>query len=822
MADMNKKRYWIIRKLYLSALFKAKTRVFKAADTIETFWEYHSFRRMIMRNILSGVIKCAVLAIVMLFLDSFLCRTIQHFGVIGFPIVERSILVDVIIGSIGVAGVILGLYCSNISSIYSTRYANAPEKIAIAFQFDRLTRKCMSSIISFIIFGFLVVVESLLGLNISWATVIVVVIWAIYVLVSYSLAGNRVYQLSDIYRLAYDSYRALYRIINKDLKQTFFSSDINFQKYYLKEAEKKIDLLRAIHTYGKNENRGDNTTMVEFISKNFFLIDEYWKRKKTIGKSSLWFRGEQKYKRWHLSNSTETTIALRTGTVLGPKSEQNYWWFEDEIMSINRSCFELLMEKRDYASIYTCLMSVIKLSKTAVSNKEVHYYYEQVNWLKALVGKHLPSVSDSDETKKAFAGVVELITLLYLTLILDSTKYYQDFNIEEIARRVVTALDNGRSLKASPLLSGSNYGDFYQKILTEISVESYRITPTWVIYQHVAKDEYDYLNGLIDAIREGIDQLFTLGETFLETKLLLEACIIISRFYEFESKLTRLIDIVQIREEELRNLQIDKELKWDDFLLGALKETNDSWKRSVPELLLKSSCEFALINWENQEEYPDFLGESYNHICEDAVDSIVNNNIIQFEQDYTNLSRLMLLYQEYIRTDFLKEIDKYRSEYVYYMYTAPIIEWAQIGGLAILWGEFGSDKTWQEKVDSGAKLIFMKSGEVTELAERAIEFIQNRNKFMLGIGSRDILETEWNIRVANAIMEHWQCETEYEMHGVSLKTRSPLLKAFCSNFIDMGFMSDPSEVFWVLCVNPLLPKEKQFRTRFSWEDKINE
>ena len=41
----------------------------------------------------------------------------------------------------------------------------------------------------------------------------------------------------------------------------------------------------------------------------------------------------------------------------------------------------------------------------------------------------------------------------------------------------------------------------------------------------------------------------------------------------------------------------------------------------------------------------------------------------------------MLLYQEYIRTDFIKNKDLYRVEYAYYMFTSPIVEWAQIGGL---------------------------------------------------------------------------------------------------------------------------------------------
>lgn len=821
MANMNKKGYWKARKLIKTILFRIKVFLFRIVDMVESFWEYHPFRRMILRSILSGGIIALILAICVLLLDSLSFRILPCFGIEDILTVDPSIFVDVVIGSIGVAGVILGLYCANVSSIYSTRYANAPEKLAIAFQFDRLTRKCMSSIISFIILGFAVIIEALLGLNIGWLSVITVILWAIYVLVSYSIAGNRAYQLSDIYRLADDSYRDLYKIINRGFKRDLFSTDVNFQNHYLKEAEKKTELLKAIQKYGENENHGDNGTMVEFICKNILLIGEYWKSKTTIAKTSLWFRNEAKYKKWHLSDGTETELALRTGTALGTKNERNYWWFEDEIKSVINSCFEVLVEKHDYSSFYSCLLAYEKICGTAISYKEVGYYAEQVNWIKNLVKKNQVSELD-DETKTAYAGVIEVISLLYLGIVLEATKFYSDYNIEKIVNCALESVDTAHTLKKSTIFSGSNNVDFYDKILTEIRVEGHRITPTWVIAQCVANEEYNYLNRVIETVCDGFEQVFSLGKEFLEKKQLLESCILFSRFFEFESKLNRFIEIVQIREHELRSLQIDKELVWDEFRIGKLKETYEKWKITVPELLLKSSSEFALINWENRDAFPDFLGESYNHICEDAIDSITSNNIIQFEQDFINLSKLMLLYQEYIRTDFLNEIGKYRTEYVYYMYTSPIVEWAQIGGLAILWGEFGADNTWFEKVDNGAKLIFTKNGEVTDLAEKIIQYIQNRDKFMLGIGSRDILETDWNISVANAIRDCRQLDVEYGIYGLRLKTSSKLLHAFCSDFTDMGFMSDPAEVFWVLCVNPLLPKEKQFHTRFSWEDKINE
>ena len=203
------------------------------------------------------------------------------------------------------------------------------------------------------------------------------------------------------------------------------------------------------------------------------------------------------------------------------------------------------------------------------------------------------------------------------------------------------------------------------------------------------------------------------------------------------------------------------------------------------------------------------------------MDSIIQNDINQFKADFDNLSKLSLIYQEYIRTDFLKHRDLYRVEYAYYMFTSPIVEWAQIGGLAILWGEFKANHEWRNVVEKIKDSIISKDDKGIKLAEKLIEYVQNRDRFMMGIGQRTLLETRWNQMVANTIRDSEQYETKHTKFGIQVKTESALLEAFCNNLINMGFTNDPSEVFWVLCINPLLSEEKKFHTRYSWEDKLN-
>lgn len=816
---MNRKIFWKLRKIILKIVFNIKRVIYRIIDFISGNSEYSSFGRMVVKASFFGIMKATIFVIILLWMDELV------FKIGNVPKVDKNIFVSFVIGGISIAGVILGLYCANIASIYSSRYANAPRSIAIAFQYDRLTRRCISAIVDYIIFGFLVTFATMLEFRIGWVMITIFIFWSIVVIVSYSIAGNRAYQLSDVYGVAADSNRILYRIISKRLNQKLFSTDANFQNHFQKVAERQIRLLKSIQKYGENINKSenlDNSAMTEFMLNNLVTVKLYWMIKKNLSRSSLWFRDKPRYPKWHFSSSTESSIALRTGTPLKTKGKHNLWWFEEELISINKQCLNNLFEQFDYVSIYTYITAFEKMCSTAIECKEANFYIAHVDWIKQELEKRMiPADVDGNE-RNAFAGVIEIVSLLYLDIILESSRAYHDFDLEKIVLKVIKAIDSGDDAEKNEYICSRQDIDFYKKIITEVKVEGKRITPRWIIKQQIAKEEYVYLNSLLDIVREGMEHAFTLGKTLSEKKLYFEACIILTRFYEYESEFARFINIVKSRKEELESFQIDKALKWDEFRLDKLQNTISEWKKYVPALFFECSSHFALDNWENREEYPDFLGECYNRICEDAVEAITSGDIKQFEIDFEHLSKLMILYQEYIRSDLIKNKDLYRVEYVYYMFTSPIVEWAQIGGLAILWGEFHSNDEWKICVCKSSDLVFKKDGELTGLAEKLIEYIQHRDKFMFGIGNRDILETEWKQSVANVIKNSGICETEYEFYGRRLKTDSKLLKAFCPNFMDMGFTKDPSEVFWVICVNPIINDDKKYHTRYSWEDKLND
>lgn len=814
---MKTKIYWRIRKRILDLIFKIKKIIYKVSIRKYSSIEYSSFANILLKKLIFKVVMVTILVKFLHIGDGILYK----YGVTKR--INNEIFINVIIGQLGVAGVILGLYSSNISSIYSTRYASAPKKISIAFQYDWLTMKGLNFITNFIIFGTIILVKLLLGYNVGLLSGSFLIFLSLLVVISFGITGNRIYQLSDVFRVADDVHIILKRIITKQLKREIYISDANYQNHFMKITSDKIELLKAIQKYGCNPELADSSSVLEFMCSNLALMEQYWLIKSNLIKDSFWFKRKGIYQQWHFANSTEASMALKSKTVLKPKEKTDNHWLEDELMSMNHSCINYLIKNNDFGTLYNYFDILRSICKSAIVNKEANYYIKEIDWLKTTIQSSEANIN-SDENL-VFTGLVELISLLYLDIIIESSKYFEKFKIDEVFDSVINGIDTGKTFNSISAIRGRDNIEDYKKILTEVQVEGNRLTPDWLMKQYIAKEEFVYVNTLFDIVRESIEHAYSLSCFFEDKEMYYESCILLTRFYEYESKLSYFYMIANDIEDDLKKYHLDTEDKWDDSRLELVKEKFLDYKKEIPDKLVKCSSAFIIKNWDRREEYPDLLGESYNHIAEDAVEAIVNNDIDQFEKTYSNLTRIILLYQEYIRADFIKNRDLYRIEQAFYAFTSPIVEWAQIGGLGILWGEFFKNIQWCNIVKNASKILFNieKSEEGAKaLASQMVEYALQRESFMFSIGNRGILKTSWKQSVQNAIEEANIIETEYIKFSPRIKTDSKLIKAFCPNFLSMGFLSDPSEVFWVICVNPLLSENEKFHSKYSWEDDLNE
>ncbi len=116
---MNGKMYWVLRKTIQNIVFRVKKVIYRLIDGATGISEYKSFRQMIIKYSLLEIAKGMLVSVVVLGVDYFLLTKEIIFAV------DNTIFAPFMIGGIGIAGVILGLYCSNVSTIYSTRYLSS-------------------------------------------------------------------------------------------------------------------------------------------------------------------------------------------------------------------------------------------------------------------------------------------------------------------------------------------------------------------------------------------------------------------------------------------------------------------------------------------------------------------------------------------------------------------------------------------------------------------------------------------------------------------------------------------------------------------------
>ena len=118
---MNNIWYWKIRGVTSKLIFRVKKSIFYYDKWNRQRKDFQSLRTMLFINIIKKVICTLVLAIILQKIDTILLASWE------LPIIRFDDFKDIIIAEVGVTGVILGLYASNIVGIYKCSRENSKE-----------------------------------------------------------------------------------------------------------------------------------------------------------------------------------------------------------------------------------------------------------------------------------------------------------------------------------------------------------------------------------------------------------------------------------------------------------------------------------------------------------------------------------------------------------------------------------------------------------------------------------------------------------------------------------------------------------------------
>lgn len=424
---MNTKLYWIARQHILNFIFGIKKTLFQIFERTDYAGQTLSLRLSILKTVLVQVVHGLIITWLIMKIDHILLEKVN------IESLDSDMFKDIVLGGMGIAGVILGLYCANIASIFSAKYANVPKSLSNTFRNDIITNSCIKQIIGYIVICIILLFECIIGIKLCLFSILALLFLTIRMFVAFSITGNRTYALSDVFQLANSHYRKITTSIKKMSRQKLFSKDINFQNHFQKICGYNLSALLDIAKYSSDIPKTQNSAMREFMVNNLLLVNYYWKIKPSIYYNSHWFRVIANYKQWHYASDSEIEMATKTGTFLTAGTERDIWWFEDEVLQVNHLCLEKLLKDCDFESIGEYLIQLSSISRLSVNVGAVAYLVWHLIKVQNLILATIVKIPDDmkKENEEIVSSIVDTLCCTFMSIIIGIITNFPNFDLEK-------------------------------------------------------------------------------------------------------------------------------------------------------------------------------------------------------------------------------------------------------------------------------------------------------------------------------------------------------------------------------------------------------
>lgn len=626
---MNTRLYWTIKKFFQKIVFDTKRLIYVLKEKFSKQCKLLHIQFDILKVVLWQIFLAIVFVLLLKKCDALLLSYLK------LDSISLDMFKDITIGGMGIAGVILGLYCANISSIFSAKYSNVPSDLATLYQRDVITNSCINQIIRYIVVCSIFLFECVFKQPLGMASIIVLLFLTVQMVITFSVTGNRSYMLSDTFSVGDAKFQNLYNIIKKVSKRNIFTTDQSFQNHYKKIASHDVYILFEIGQYNANIPKNQNESMGLFMNKSVALLEFYWDKKQNIQYDSLCFEKKAQYPQWHATDDTEIRLALQTGTSIQPKMVTDNYWFENALLKVNQECLNKILRDDDILVLQQYFVCLQSLTLIAGEKRQCDYWGSVLKKIKisswTVICKHL---SSDDLDKENALSIVDIMCSNYVELILGITRYLSNLNVESVLHQCTTYSSFDQcDIQYVPYLNGEMCKRLFTQISAELSIENKKLTANWYIQQIVAKEIYQYIGIVIGTIEFSIKEVYEIGIQLNTENHCQAAATALSHVFEILNKSKRAILLIEKILIQLENKHIEKSILWQKVSTDSLVQTIQKIETNLPAVLIKCSVSDALDHWKNREDYPDFLGLCYNHVSEALIRSIESNDFERFKKN---------------------------------------------------------------------------------------------------------------------------------------------------------------------------------------------
>lgn len=811
--------YWKCREKVLHMKFHSKSILFRLHSLDYRLEFENAYWKIVIKNLMVQIAWNSIIVFLLLQLDKMI-----DFPNVDVISIDYTLLADVLIAAVGIAGVFLGLYCSNMMSVFTSRYMNAPGILIGLFEKDMVVNKCIKSITNFLVLSILVLVLNFIGIHAGIILISYCFFNAISIVIAYGFSGRRSYSMGDTYNITKPLYWDLHKKISFVTNKKMFCKDATFQNHCRKTVQKNIDYLNEIIAYTNEQPTAKEVVMRNFLKSNLSVLNKYWDMKDKIPYDSFWYSEKNVHSKWHKTSDNVIDIAISTGTALMPRQEKDYYWLEENIIKLNKRCLVALLNDNSFENLYAYIEQFSRLSFFAVKSDSLKFYLRNINELKQQVLKSVTS-KESVYTNNEKLAIVEILMILYVDVVLSMKEYLEQFSVENTLNTCIECT-RPSDVPKTQFFNCDNVRKLYDCINAEIKVEGMRITPDWYVQQIVAKRIYDFLLNLYvvldNILNSDVPQL---AEEFLKNERYAETMLIYSRMTELKSKSEDLIDAIETNISLLEKYHIEKTIIWDENPVKDFRERQNAIMSALPGKWCECSYHFTLGHYDDSDDFPDFLGECYNYVCEFLIRAIEQEDFDSFFAGYRNLWKLAYIYQEVIREDVIKIKEPHLQDRAYKVFSNPIIECCYISGYAYLLGEISNRECWKKAVEDNFNVfvttLSKNEEETNKFCDWISKMISMQHRLMPAIYNRDIIHTQWDKRFEKKILSSDYLKWKHEMFEDVLDSSNSLLKAVFGTRSNLTFMyAKAYEVFAIKILNSYLEDDKKYRSLSRWEERL--
>ena len=749
--------YWKLRAGWQRIKFTFATRLFTLRglthDQRESFSIFSGIFRTIIWQIISAIILVIVLASINYLLEPYIIASQIQF----LNNLDQETAKDIFGIVAQVAGVFLALYFTAVSVVASTVYARVPGEIRELLTKEKVGNLYIQIAAFTVAVATLLLGKSAFGFSVNVLDMFIIMLLSIITIFSFIVLGLRIFSYLDPTKLAGYLGSDLERWFKAATPKGFQWNNPSFQVHYQKQAERLLMTYRKVTYLATHAEYFDGIALVRLITQPLLLLQLYTSNKTHIPNNSNWFKKTYSHRDWLTADSTETDLALRSGTSLQPESVPDLMWFENNIGEMVVEVLRVLTKENDFSSTADILDNIQRtqsvLSKHLAIDEALYIFriIQPLVFQTAFFDDTNIVNSQEDEAKTQLIrlATIDLYCLELISILLGLSDTLNRITAETFSG----TLDRINWNKPESIYTVQNPREvlkqleyLQERIRFEYEAEGKYISPKWYRNQIAAFGMASFIKEAVEKLAIEYEKLFiNQTESLISEKRYLNAAQIIDRGLEACNKFVHHLDSFHACYDRLSTLHFVKDIPWPTADWEGLTKRVLAVKEALIVNLAKSS--FALAKMPFKKTWPDYFGQSFLVLAEECNNAMAAGNEALFRQIFPAYFYAALQAHDRLRADIGPRTDQAALVFI----TEPIEDLLHISGYALIYSELDGKKYWDTAKDCWDQYL-NKHDRPKEVIESINDFVKFRQS-IFAILPRATLRTGWKIKLEKRLRE---------------------------------------------------------------------